>query len=320
MGQLAQAPQIEFILTVLSGSDKGATYKLATGRRITLGRGSDNDIAITNDPKVSRNHATIVISGRGGEISDVSDRNTVIVNGQEVTTMLLPPGAIIQLGETKFQFKAVPQSSALTTDRAGIEETNATSRLDVAKKRRSPRLAVNAGKKNFYITLVIVALFFIWLLTSNTNKQTPVEIRSEEDVQTDINANRKIVEATEAEKRRLGTNTDQFGEAQPNFIKGFRDYRKGQYERAIESFQACLSLFPAHAQCQRYLRLSQKKFSELVQYHMVLANKYRSQNQFAACKASYRNVMVMMKNAGDKIYVEAKAGYDACHALEGDRY
>ena len=68
------------------------------------------------------------------------------------------------------------------------------------------------------------------------------------------------------------------------------------------------------------MNLSQKKFDELIQYHMILANKYRAQNQFEACKASFRNAMVMIRNPNNKNYIEAKSGFDACDTLQGERY
>jgi hypothetical protein len=103
-------------------------------------------------------------------------------------------------------------------------------------------------------------------------------------------------------------------------VRGFRDYRKGQYERSMVSFQACLALNPEHVLCNRYIRLSQRKFDELVQNQVVLGRKYRDQNQYQACRASFRNVMVMVKDANSKIYQEAKANYDACNAFVEGRY
>jgi pSer/pThr/pTyr-binding forkhead associated (FHA) protein len=323
--QLARSPQADYALTVLNGPDKGATYKLVAGR-VTLGRGSDNDIVVKDDPKISRNHAIITVTPRGVEISDVSDRNKVILNGEEVTSRLIPPGAVIQLGETKFQFKILSQPSGGASldviQGGGISSAPYGSQSLGASPspRRSSRRSQSGGKTNFYILVAVIGILFAWLLSSNGPKNKAVDIRSDEDVASDISASRKVVEDAEAERQKLGLNSRQYEEAQPNFVKGFRDYRKGQYERAIESFQACLSLFPAHVQCQRYLSLTQKKFSELIQYHMVLANRYRAQNQYTACKSEYRNAMVMLRNPEDKTYVEAKAGFDACETLEGERY
>lgn len=306
MRQLAQPQTSTFALIVLNGAEKGVTYRLSTGK-ITIGRGSDNTISITDDQKISRHHAVINVLTNGVEITDVSDRNKVIVGQETVTSRKLRSGDIIHLGNTKFQFKEIVQ----TNDLELVEESSNIKMPSRSKKQKS-------GKLTFYILILVVVAIFGWLLTSSKNQPASVKIRTDDDFQANIDSNKKIIATANLEKARM-LNSSQF-EAQTNFIKGFRDYRKGQYDRAIESFQACLSLFSTHPQCQRYLRLAEKKFYELIQYHMVLANKYRAQNQFSACKASYRNAMLMIKNPSDKIYIEAKSGHDTCQALEEGRF
>ncbi|MCB0350054.1 MAG: FHA domain-containing protein [Bdellovibrionales bacterium] len=306
MSSIAPLPQSSYAITILSGADKGVTYQLVAGQ-VSIGRNPDNTIVVSDDPKISRNHAVIVVGSHGAQISDVSGKNKVLVGSDEVTSRMLNPGDIIQLGETRFLFKNIAQlADAPKPESLG---------LNPSRRRNRPK-----SKMNFYILVGVIAVLFAWLLSSSVNKPAAVKLRTDSDAEMDINSNKEIVEAIQLANARDGRNSSQYKEAQPNFIKGFRDYRKGQYDRAIESFQACLSLFPSHPQCQRYLRLAEKKFHELLQYHMVLANKYKAQNQFAACKASYRNAMVMIKNPSDKIYIEAKSGHDACRALEGDRF
>lgn len=307
MSNLARQAHPDFALTVLSGSDKGSTYKLVRNR-VTIGRASDNDICIKDDSKISRNHAELIVTPLGVEINDISGHNKTLVNGEEVKRVFLTAGAIIQLGETKFQYKILSEQNLAPSSRKSKSRDFDISRPQFKNK-----------NTNFYILVAAILLLGFWLFSGSNDKENS-DLKPILDTEKTISANQKIVEMTESENQKLGLNTPQYAEAQPNFIKGFRDYRKGQYERAIESFQACLSLFPQHQQCRTYLDRSTKKFSELVQYHMVLANKYRSQNQYAACKSAYRNVMVMLKNTGDKVYREAKSGYDACDALEGDRY
>jgi len=311
---LAPVPYSDFVLTLLTGTENGTSFRLPIGR-ITIGRGADNDIVIKDDQKISRQHAAVTITPNGVEISDISDRNVVIVNNEEVTTTNISAGAIIQLGKTKLQLKHTNSQQSLGLVSAH-SQSDATSHLGLPQ----PQHRRKSKPNYFYIIIAVIILGLVWLLSSETKKKENVELRTQSDIQKSIEANSRLIESLQSDRLSKGFKSKQYEEAQTNFIKGFRDYRKGQYERAIESFQACLSLFPEHAQCLRYLPLSQKKFSELVQYHMVLASKYRAQNQFAACKSSYRNVMIMIKNTTDKTYIEAKSGFDTCHALEGDRF
>lgn len=344
MSNIAPLSPPIYKLTALTGPEKGSVFKI-TSTKVSIGRSAQNDISIKDDPRMSRNHAIITFSKNKIEIADVSDHNKVLVNGEPVTRAEISSNDTIQLGETQFRLELMTASlpnpspdksllSPATSTSLNLDRTHVALKAANAVTNPRPQQAQSAvprsssrhsqsayeKKRNFYIVVGALILIFVWLLTSQVKTKTPVAIRSEESVQEQLEQSRKTVELAEEARRKMGLDTKQFEEAQPNFVKGFRDYKKGQYERAIESFQACLSLLPNHIQCQRYLRLSQKKFSELVQYHMILANKYKTQNQFAACKASYRNVMVMLRNPNDKTYIEAKAGHDVCQALEGERY
>jgi pSer/pThr/pTyr-binding forkhead associated (FHA) protein len=317
----------EFSLTIMGGADKGTVIKLVMGR-ITIGRGSDNDIVIKDDPKVSRNHAKLVVSANGVQISDTSDRNKLVVNGIAINNTELTDGAIIELGETKFRFhsnnsqelKSVelePVSNPAITAFQASSPTSTNMNLGVPPRAR--RRLEKPKPYLFYIILGGVLIFFLWLYTSKPSTSSNANGNAT-DPQVLIANNEKTVEELNAERDREGHNSPQYKEAQPNFVKGFRDYYKGQYERAIESFQACLSLFPEHPQCKRYLNLSLKKYSELIQYHMILGGKYKEQGQFDACSAEYKNVLEMVKDPTQKTFQEARSGLDACTALSGDKY
>jgi len=69
-----------------------------------IGRGSDADIRI-NDPGISREHARIVVSGRGPDavidIEDLGSTNGILVNGQRVRSATLAEGSRIEMGNTR---------------------------------------------------------------------------------------------------------------------------------------------------------------------------------------------------------------------------
>ena len=79
---------IEFNLTVLSGKDKGAVYRLMAPE-ISMGRGSDNDISFPDDPTCSRKHVRIFLTPEGYRIESVSDKNSLSVNGKVTQSALL---------------------------------------------------------------------------------------------------------------------------------------------------------------------------------------------------------------------------------------
>jgi hypothetical protein len=171
------------------------------------------------------------------------------------------------------------------------------------------------------VIYAILGIVVLLLFTGNSKKKKDaLAMRTEQQIQADIEAANKLEAAAQTSAQKKLDDSVTAKQAQENFVRGFRDYRAGQFERSLDSFQACLALNPNHTLCNRYIRLAQRRFNEIVQYDMVLGRKYRDQNQFNPCRAAFRNVMVMVKDANSLIYKEAKANYDACNALAEGRY
>lgn len=312
MKKLAAAPSTEFSLIVMSGSDKGANYKIVGGK-VTVGRGESNDIVLSDDPKASRQHAVIRITPDGPLLQNLSETNKVFVNGKETIKVFIKAKDLIQIGETKFQFQEYDRGYSLTPVLSEVKLPKLKSirpNSNSLKKMPPMRIAI--------IGLVIFALF--GLIFQSTNKKSVRGLPTEEQINMTIDANQKLADDLIQQKKDAGQKSIQYEEAQSQFVKGFRDYQKGQYERAAESFSACLSLYSQQLQCQRYLVLAKKKFAELYQYHILQGRRYKEQGQFDSCLASFRNAMVMIKDPSNISYQEAKAGYAACEALKGERF
>jgi hypothetical protein len=92
----------------------GADPRLRAGAVIelfpetTLGAGQDNDIVLS-DPFVSGRHARLSWDGVSWWIEDLGSRNGTSVDRQPCpphSSLVLPPGSILQVGETIFQLLA----------------------------------------------------------------------------------------------------------------------------------------------------------------------------------------------------------------------
>ncbi len=305
-------PSAEFTVMVMSGPEKGTIYKLM-GNEVTIGRGSDNDIIISKDPKCSRKHAAIRLTDQGYVIEDISGKNKVWVNGQEMSSSPLHPSMVFMVGETELRFDIVglkPQTK-LQIAPEHYPHTRSHSQQPMMKPKASP-----LTRRLILYGVVGAVLYF--LLSPSSKKVEETSLRTEQQIEAEIEVAKKLQE--EAEKKKIGANNLPFEEAQGSYVRGFRDYKKGQFGSAMESFQACLSLYPEHVLCTRYLRLSQRRFNELVQYHMILGRKYREQNQYSACAAAFRNVMMMVRDTNSKAYKEARANFDACQAFIEERF
>jgi pSer/pThr/pTyr-binding forkhead associated (FHA) protein len=307
---LISAPtNIETTLTVLSGPARGTVYRVVSNR-VTIGRGPDNDIIIQDDPKCSRNHAEIFLGANGYEIHDVSDRNVVIVNGHETKISRLADNAVFELGQTQFKLSIRNNTNMLPSPHT--LQHQGQQRKGTAPKKNS---------SSFKLILLGLGCLVVWLALTDTNTKD-IKLTAEQIAEQELKAAEQVKLSAEEKRRPKDVPLNDIGyrQAQMAYVVGFRDFQKGQFERALASFEACYTLYPQHALCDRYRRLARRRFEELVQHHMVLGRKYRDQNQYAACAASFRNVMVMVKDSTSIRYAEAKANFDACQAQTEERF
>lgn len=321
--QDSQMPETDW--TVVAGPLSGTKVRM-TQTQFSIGRSHECELPIPNDPKVSRKQALVYWDGQAFRIQSLVSQNPVLIEGQPISDSEIHSGTIIQLGDSQIKFVLRSQghltSVPAMTPPAGIPpsppQPPRSSSFHSSHSRPTKKSGANA--KRWIIYGVIGALVW-WLLSDDSGKKkNPFEIRMEKQIESDIEEARELQKIAEKARGDRLSPTVSERNAQEHYVKGFRDFRKGQYERSIGSFQACLALAPDHPLCNRYLKLSQKKFGELIQYHMVLGRKYRDQNQFKACRAAFRNVMVMVRDPSSSIYKEAKTNYVACNSLVEGRF
>lgn len=71
---------------------------------VGIGRGPENEIILSSDPRCSRKHAEIRQRDADFVIVNLSEKNFIMVNGQSVQTEILTPGSVIQIGDTEIRF------------------------------------------------------------------------------------------------------------------------------------------------------------------------------------------------------------------------
>lgn len=309
---LTTAP--EYVLTIVSGPDKGAAFKIVSGR-ISIGRGSENDIVLDKDVKVSRNHAWITVTTQGVEVTDISDKNKVIVDGNETPKQLLKDRSVIQLGETKIQLRTVSQEKSI--DLASPKKMGIS--FDSFSKAKVNRPTA-PSKQNLIIfgALALIAIYF-WSKPKAVNKNV-TEIRSDEALARDLSSIESETARIQTERMNRGATAPNYNEINSHFTKGYRDYHNGNYQRAVESFQACLSLMPSHEQCQKYYNDSSRGFWSLVDSEMIRGLKLKEQSQFTACAATFENVKNLVTDQTNKKYLEAEANRKYCDERAKDRF
>ena len=70
----------------------------------SIGRGRKNDLQISVDGEVSRNHAQITRNGDSFYVEDLGSTNGTLVNGRLVESARLFGGEEVQIGLTRLRF------------------------------------------------------------------------------------------------------------------------------------------------------------------------------------------------------------------------
>jgi diguanylate cyclase (GGDEF)-like protein len=95
-------PKKEACLVVIYGAELGRKYHI-DGREMTIGRGTLNDICVSQD-SVSRTHATLRVEDAGVKIRDNESTNGTYVNDHKVHEAWLKDGDLVKIGRAIFKF------------------------------------------------------------------------------------------------------------------------------------------------------------------------------------------------------------------------
>lgn len=106
---LAQLPETDALLVVVSGPDAGAQILLDTDV-VTVGRSPNADIFL-DDVTVSRKHAEFVRTPTGFTLRDTGSLNGTYVGRQLIDSIELQNGADVQIGKFRMIFQQRPRTS-----------------------------------------------------------------------------------------------------------------------------------------------------------------------------------------------------------------
>ena len=349
---------IPFQIEIVKGPHAGQTFSLSKSV-ITVGRGSENDIVLSEDPKVSRHHAEILFSDKGVTIKNLSQKNFVVFRGQKVHTETLAFGDRVFIGDSELHF-LIPETGLKAQARIQAQTQVAKSAAPVDVNNQNTVIAVRAApapvpvsvKMNFpanngmmpppiqrggplpqrpapqpektnrlrFYIIVGAVMIGLYLFLSSGSKKKVEEIRFGPSEA----IQRELLQADETkrslEDEKRKNESLQNRRARENFTKGFRDYMQGQYARAKETFQVVLTLDPNHVEGRRYLTLSKLKFDQQVKNYMQQGRINFENKNYRLCKSHFLNAMTMLnQQTNDPTYQEAKKLYDLCDLSQGGR-
>lgn len=93
---------LKFEIEVTKGPHIGLRLEFKKGSA-TIGRGPENDIVLSSDPRVSRQHAEIKQRGNEFVVVNLSSKNFIMLDGESVQSEVLKKDSVIQIGETEIR-------------------------------------------------------------------------------------------------------------------------------------------------------------------------------------------------------------------------
>ena len=344
-------------LKIVRGAEKGTIFDIQS-EQVTVGRSQENDIVLAKDPKVSRQHAEIDLSDIKIRIRDISERNFIYIDNERCKFGILAHGSRLKIGQTEFEF-SIEEGQGLAVVEAPVQKPHlaAVPSLAVEAPKVPTPMAVpsapqmtppavpptfpqapptpppvqptnskggarnNGSRKNFYIIVGVVGMLLVYLLSSSPKKQEEeLEIRSSEEILKDNEASRMRRNAVVEARQKSGQNSRQYDEAQSAYLRCFRDYRQGQYSRAIQHCRAALAIYSRHTLAQRYLQLSRRRLDEKIQHMLRQGRKFHEKGYFSRCTSALKSVMYELKDPSHQMYKEAKQLHSECQTLSQGRF
>lgn len=312
-----QLPKI--LIEVTKGPHKGLRLQL-NKPTISIGRGPENDVALIEDPKISRRHIEIKNTGFEITVVNVSQKNYVYFGNEQMDFKLITAPTEVLIGDTMLLIK--PEKSAQTSIQLKsvppLVEEDFSERTSLRRNSSSQsRSSQNSSTK--YLLMAIILIGAIYFVFRESDGIKPVndrlKIRTQEDIAKELEASDLALKALKQKREQTGKDTDYYARAQENFLKGFRDYQLQQYQRAIQSFQAALALYPQHELALTYKNRSMRKLNEMVQKTMLQGRRYKEKGNIRLCISSFRSVLQLVKDPNDPIYKEAESLLKECEYI-----
>ena len=108
----ADGPRPSFLVTVVSGPDRGHAFELdGLAPRTLVGVSTSCTVRFT-DSSVSRRHAAFETEDEGLRIQDLGSKNGTTINGLRITDALLAGGEVLRLGGTMLKVEKLARVSS----------------------------------------------------------------------------------------------------------------------------------------------------------------------------------------------------------------
>lgn len=315
-------------LLCMTGPNKGNVYYL-TGKRIVIGRGETADIQIV-DTKISREHGELSFSENAYTITDLGAQNGIIVNDNKIKQKKLNDGEKIVIGQTVFKYNIISVTQSLemmiaeaTPDSAMAKEIkrgvkvkvppkNAKNEIEEAFKVEKP-VNANATSKSKFLIFGVILIAIVFIVLGDNEKPAAIVKPLGKVNPTDLEIfNESVVVKATADdpetKKKLEGLTH----------SGRREFREGNYFRAMEEFRLALLLSPNNGQASFYLSKAKQRLDDEIKKNFEKGAQEQDAKKYQSAIVSFCSVVQLIKEyPDDERYKTAMTNLSAIESALG---
>jgi pSer/pThr/pTyr-binding forkhead associated (FHA) protein len=291
-------PGNHYRLLCMTGKNKGLSYFI-NSKRIVLGRSDKAHIQVL-DGKSSREHAELALVGDGYVLTDLGSQNGVVVNDLKVSQHRLVDNDKIIIGATVYKYNQIQVEKS---DLPAVVDEDSDIELFEEEEEKSKKGKKKAkGKKNNKIMILVAVLAVVFLLPEddgggekNRKRKTGIGAVAREKIALSDPRNNEIQDKDVRDKLKA-------------FIhRGQREYREGNYFRAIEQFELALILVPNHVDASFYLRKTKESLKDYLKSIKDKAQQDQDALKYTSALNQYCAIISFLQDyPEDERYKEAE--------------
>ncbi len=278
------APGKHYRLLCMTGEHKGTSYYLKENRAL-LGRSEEADVLLV-DVKASREHAELTKFKDTYIVTDLGSQNGIIVNDLKVAQHTLTNGDKLIIGQTVFRFDILE-----VKDLIAEIKNNPLGKPSKAESEKAEAAVTPKKKPSRLIMIGVAAVFVIFMMLDDGGKQPATKKEDSDKKVQDITDSytAQLLKKKEVEDKDLQKKLDSI------IQRGQREYREGNFFRAIEEFNLALVLNPNNGRAAFYLNKTKQALDHSIEELFLKARRDYDSLRYQSAALTYCSIMRILE-------------------------
>lgn len=293
-----ELPGIHYRLLCMTGKNKGLSYYLK-GKRLVMGRSEKVDIQVA-DAKSSREHAELTQVSDKYVVTDLGSHNGLIVNDLKISQHTLTDGDKIIIGQTVYKFNKydIAEQALEEVDEDDEEWEDDDEYEDEDEEEEKPKKKAKAAQtpeeKRKKLLMIVVGVVGLWVLMDEGEKPPPPKQKKTATQENKVDSLEERIRRQQQEESK-----ETRDKLEAIIHRGQREFREGNYFRAIKQFNLALILSPANGRASFYLNKAKQRLDAEIDLVFLKAKREAEALRYTEAKNSYCSIVRMLQDRPD---------------------